>query len=390
MKYSYYNFYYYNLGYSIIYYFFEIVLYILNYFKSFIISQDIILNKDDITFFCGYGYIPGSIKWNGDSIHEGIGGSEYCVIKLAEELSKTNKVYVYCYCDTIKKINNVYYIPSKLFNFNLTYNNLIAWRLPFINWFIKSNNKKLWVHDASLIPALDFFYRTYTLKYFINLKTKIIAPSLYIYNEIDKFKIYKNIKNIPHGIEKYNSSNKNKRIDNTFIWHVNLNRGLDLFLKNFYKIIDIFPNSKIYICGDNFSYYKKGKKYLDILEKFKENIIFTKKMSHNKLLELLTTIDFFCYTANIAESFSLSTWEAALAGCIPIVFDMGALSEIKQINGIVIENNNIDLLISTVIDLLKKKEKKEKIHNDIMLNIDNYNFSWKSKSLIWEEFVLHP
>ena len=67
---------------------------------------------------------------------------------------------------------------------------------------------------------------------------------------------------------------------------------------------------------------------------------------------------------------------------------MGALSEIKQINGIVIKNNNIDLLVNTVIDLQKNKVKKEKIRNDIISNIDNYDFSWYSKSLIWEEIIL--
>ena len=405
MKYSKYNYNYYNLWYSIKCYTCEIVttmFYFLSYNIKYIFSGhcNVNYNKDDIIFFTSYGHMPGNIQWDGNSLDKGIGGSEYCVIKLAESMAKDvnvdndNKhIIVYCDCKQNCIINNVYYIKSDLFDYSIKYNNIIIWRLPFIEWFTKYKNLVLWVHDGSLIPALDFFNWIKTLKYFINPNINIVVPSKYIYDEFKKYNIYEKVFNINHGFEKYNGNIQEQdqdRIKNSFIWHVNLNRGLDTLLNNFHLILHEFPSSKIYICGEDFAYYNKNNHYISsLLSKFEKCIVYTNKLKHNKLLELLNKCDFFCYTGNIVESFSLSTWEAAINGCIPIVYDIGALSEIKEVGGIVIEHNNVNLFFNTLLDLMHNGVKKEQLRENIINNvIHDVNYKWDDVKKMWYRIIV--
>ena len=376
--YNYYNFQYYNLWYSIKCYTCEVFNTIFYFMFNKIYKSNINYNKNDIIFFCSYGYIPGNIKWDGKSLSTGIGGAEYCIIKLAEEMAKDNNIYnrkIVVYCDCIENtvINNVHYMKSKFFDYSIKYNTIIIWRIPFVEYFLHYNKLILWIHDGGIIPALDVFYRINILKYFINPNINIVVPSQFIYNEFIKYKynnnnIYTNLYKLNHGFEKYNGEIISEHTPNTFIWHVNLSRGLLTFLNHFHLILKEFPNSKIYICGDRVA-YNKNNMIDNMIDKYKKNIIYTNKLNHEKVLELLSKCDFFCYTGNIIESFSLCTWEAAINGCIPIVYDIGALSEINDVGGIVIENTNSHSVISNVLNLMRNQSQKEYIRERIIENI---------------------
>lgn len=192
---------------------------------------------------------------------------------------------------------------------------------------------------------------------------------------------------INHGFEKYNGEIIPERILNSFIWHTNLNRGLETFLKYFHLILKEFPDSKIYICGDHLAY--NNNMVNELLHKYEKYIIYTSKLTHKNVLELLRKCDFFCYTGNIIESFSLSLWEAAINGCIPIVYSIGALSEIKNVGGIVIENNNINNLIENVLNLLRNRGEKIFIREKIVKNIEeNIVYKWSEIKEIWYETII--
>ena len=361
---------YYNIYYSVKCFITEIskTLFFFIYYKIF---YSIEYYQKDIVFFCGYGNMPGNIKWDGNSKENGIGGSESCIINLAEELIKTNNsVIVYCDCKHDIIINNVKYINSSQFNYNTNYKNLILWRVPFIQYFTKANNKILWIHDGSLIPVLNFFYKIKLLNYFIDPIFKIVIPSKYMYNILTNYNIYSDIYLIKNGIESISSNitiSNNNRIENSFIWHTNIYRGLDELLNNFHKITQVFPNSKIYICGSTSSYNNDS--YMnDLFKKYKDYIVLLGTQSHDSVIQLLHKYDIFLYPVNIIESFSLCTWEAAIYGCIPIVYNYGAISEIKEVGGIIVDNNNIDMLISKCLHLLKNKNAKEKLRNKIKNN----------------------
>ena len=379
---------YYNICYSAKCITSEIIISILYFIKFNIInlfSNNISQDSDNIVFFCGYGNMPGNIQWNGNSIHDGIGGSETCVINLAEELVIDNNVIIYCDCKNDIVINNVKYINTRKFNYCKRYNNLILWRISFIQYFITANNTILWIHDGSIILGLNFFNKYNLLHYFIIPSLKIVVPSKYMYDIFYNFN-YRNLIQIKHGI-KENKNNNNIRKPNSFVWHSVLNRGLDTLLENFHMIINEFPDSKVHIFGKINSYHAAADVYLyKLFIKYDNYIIYHNKVSNSKLLDLLNTFDIFCYPCNIIESFSLFTWEAAIHGTIPCVYDIGCLNEIEIVGGIVIKNNDIINLIKKVLTLLKDTRLKEEVRTKIMNN--TINTDWKYVSKIWMDVII--
>lgn len=389
-----YNYKYYNLLYSTKCFIIEILNVIFYFlytnFKHLCgFTNNFTHDKNDLIIFCSYGYMPGNIKWN-FNIDDGIGGSEYCIIKLAETMAKDKKVIVYCDCLSNYVNNNVQYIKTNLFDYSIYYENIILWRHPFIEWFLNYKNLILWIHDASLLPVLDVLYNMKILPYFINPQIKIVVPSQFMYEELIKYVFYKKIYKINHGFQKYDKKKEAlTRNKNTFIWHVNINRGLDILLNNFNSILDRFPDSIIFICGDRFAYNKQNHFINnELILKYEKNIVYTNKLTHDKILELLNKCDFFCYTCSVQESFSLCTWEAALNGCIPIVYDIGAICEIKNVGGIVIKNKNSELFIETLLNLMQNEERKEQIRNNIITSItEKVKYRWDEVKVIWYEKV---
>lgn len=68
-------------------------------------------------------------KWDGDSVNQGIGGSETAVIRLSEEWAKRGyRVTVYGDPAIEKEINGVLYVPFYKFNIRDHFNIFIQWR----------------------------------------------------------------------------------------------------------------------------------------------------------------------------------------------------------------------------------------------------------------------
>ena len=111
-------------------------------------------------------------------------------------------------------------------------------------------------------------------------------------------------------------------------------------------------------------------------------------MSNKDIYKILQKCDFFCYTSNIIESFSLSLWEAAINGCIPITFKLGALDEIEKVDGIVIENKNMELYINKLLEIMKNNTLKENIRNNILNKCSEYCYDWDYISSLWYDIVI--
>lgn len=102
----------------------------------------------EICYYASFGG-PHFEKWDGNSLKQGIGGSETAVIRLSEEWTKLGyKVTVYCDPVTETEINGVRYVPYYKFNPKDHFNIFIQWRAS--NLANRISAKKFYVdlHDV--------------------------------------------------------------------------------------------------------------------------------------------------------------------------------------------------------------------------------------------------
>lgn len=381
---------YYNIIYCSFKYIIEILytLFYLFYYQIISIFTDQIY-EEDIVFFCGYGNIPGEKnKWDSETCL--MGGSENCLIYLTEKLSKKYKVKVYNNCSKNKIINGVFYKHTKYFNYNNKYKQVIFWRFPIPLLFsnLSNINKKIvWMHDGEpLCKVIEKITNYKCINYlknrFINNINFLVSPSKFLYNEINKFI---NIKDkhvvIPNFVHKSFNIKKYK-VDKKILWHINFNRGLDIILKKWNDIRKIDSEIELHIYGNKDELYL-NRNYYDNFNL--TGVYFHNKLSHFDIINIIPHFKYFLYPAKIRESFSISTWECLINNCIPIVYDNGAIREIKDYGGIVVPDNNFNSMIDKLKELLDTENYKKKIDN-----INNQDFSFLSKDNIisrWSEIL---
>lgn len=365
----------YTFFYIIYYYIFSLVYDINN-------ENDI---DDSIIFYCGYGNIPGEKKkWNG--LTKYMGGSENSLIILAESLSLQYNVKVYNNCSKNIKINGVEYINTKYFDYYKKYNTVIFWRFPFPYLFIKMkiNNSVLWLHDGEpLCKFLEYIDKSYVNNYFsrvVNNLNVVVSPSKFLRNKITScFKLNNQISVIPNFVKRKSKKVKEKK--NKILWHINFNRGLTTILENWENIKSIDKDFELHIYGNKSELYMNCNIYDNINL---DGVYFNKKLSHEDILDIIPEYKYFLYPAIIRESFSISTWECLINNCLPIVYDMGAVNEIIDFGGIVVDKNFNSILMELKM-LVNDKYYEKKIKD-----IKQIDFSFLSKDNIiknWLEII---
>jgi tetratricopeptide (TPR) repeat protein len=101
----------------------------------------------EICYFANFGSAH-FMKWDGNSMKEGLGGSETAVIKLSEEWVKQGyNVTVYGDPEKPCVINGVKYFPYYWFNLEDEFNILINWRSPMLAGKVKAKKLFIDLHD---------------------------------------------------------------------------------------------------------------------------------------------------------------------------------------------------------------------------------------------------
>lgn len=104
---------------------------------------------NEICYFANFGQFHVQ-KWDGDSLKDGLGGSETAVIRLSEELTKKGyKVTVFG--DPVKDtvINGVTYLPFYKFNQRDSFNIFIQWRNSNVAGRISAKKFFVDLHDVT-------------------------------------------------------------------------------------------------------------------------------------------------------------------------------------------------------------------------------------------------
>lgn len=112
------------------------------------IQEPRVWEKNEICYFANMG-MKHFFKWDGNSIKNGVGGSETAVIKLAEEWTKLGyKVTVYGDPESACEINGVTYLPYYHFNKKDKFNIFIQWRNGALAELVEAEKFYIDLHDV--------------------------------------------------------------------------------------------------------------------------------------------------------------------------------------------------------------------------------------------------
>jgi hypothetical protein len=372
-----------------------------NHSNNNIIEKTLINNTKSV-------YLLGEncLKWNHNDTN--LGGSEQAVLNIANILNKTmnkNFISVYGYFNEY----NDTYVNIESFNFKIKYDNIILWRMSGIVFYlqnkdkIKSNNIILDIHDNFSYTFNKLENNMITVLFsnvnHILLKSNYHVKSLkeFLDDKInsDYFSIISTkIRLIPNGVkvDKFSPQNnvqyKDKREPYRFCYCSSYDRGLiELLIYIWPTIYKIFPYAELHVYyGMDYIFdedFKKKTRYL----LGSPGVIDHGRQSEDMIIreKYLSTFHLFI-TDTVAEIDCINIRESLVAGCIPIISNVGVFAErdgvrvndikdyesiIKLIASLLIPNNK-----DKVVDIRNKLYESDKIISweCIVENLKKYLF----------------
>ena len=314
-------------------------------------SENPIIESNPLICFVADG---GFNKWSGSTFkNTGMGGSETCVIELAQNIAKLTdyKVFVFCHCEKEEYIEGVYYKHLNEYFYyisNYVFEHCIINRYseyipPAIKGYV--NNIHIFLHDidltGSIIPTSSKIKNIYCLSEWHSEIFKNVFPE------------FKNIiKPFHYGIDL-----KNFQYDNTvkkpysFIYSSFPNRGLIVILKMWNKIkekykeaeLNIFCNMKNEWC---WKYYKQEmEEIIQLLEQHKNNSVINHGWVNKKILgDFWKKSSVWFYPCKFKETFCLTALEAAISKTLVFSTNLAALENTIGDRGIIIPGDDKDVL----------------------------------------------
>jgi len=359
--------------------------------------QTIFINPDekdtidyDITYICG----GLSIKW--DPKDNKLGGSEQAVVHLAENWIKQGKsVVVYGeISNTI--VNGVVYRNWIEINHYKKYKTVILWRifgaLTFLPFNIQA--EKIWLDLHDVVSTVKLLCNKYS-----NKIDKVFLKSEYhkntfinFYNIKDNMHLNKLVV-VPNGIriEQFTKNVfKNEDIIRNpfrFCYCSCYTRGLAYILCEIWPIIHKYePRAELHVY-----YGMDGIQDENIKNQFKMLLSQPGVMDHGRQpVEIINRekhmSNFQLYiTQTIAEIDCISIRESLIAGCIPLLSDIGVFKEREGIHFSFNSEQDKKLVPVKILKLLKNFDEIEKVRT--IFKQSSTIVSWEQVAKLWLEHI---
>jgi len=258
--------------------------------------------------------------------------------------------------------------------FQQKYNNQ---KLSFFFEFLKKINNRVTAHIE---------------QYCIKKADKVISPSQFLANEIQKVCGKINIQVLPNAakFENYKHQIK-KHIPHPVVLcvsYISQYKGTDLLMEIALKTLKVMPDIIFRIIGKDTQIGAKKNSYLQYLEKkyklkeHEKNIIFEGHHDQNYVKIALKEADILIHTSRM-ENHPLALLEAMGNGLPIICFAVGGNPEIVDDgeNGILIEPYNIEKFSQALLALLKDKETLTKLSKACLQKAEQFSIKTHVKKL---------
>ena len=135
---------------------------------------------------------------------------------------------------------------------------------------------------------------------------------------------------VPHGVPRYFDGGENKREDGWLLWPVSVERGLDALLAALPRLRAAVEGRggdfKLIVCHHEDGYHARGGSRREL----PADVVFAGMLPPRELAALYRTCALFVFPSSVPEAFSLSSWECALHGVVPVAYSLGALEALAE------------------------------------------------------------
>jgi glycosyltransferase involved in cell wall biosynthesis len=246
-----------------------------------------------------------------------------------------------------------------------------AYFIPYLAKFIGSRfvltSHSPFIPQTGIIKALRDPIQLLKRLNFYLLRTALIkADFLFTYSNFSKRLVKdgihgeynKEIKIISPGVDQswfnVDVKKKEKTLNLLYFGRLEYEKGIDIMLNSFAKVLPKFPSIKLHIIGEG-NYMDISKRYCNKLGII-GNVIFYGWKEMNDIQKIMSNCD-LCILPSRIESFGLTIAEAMAAGIPVISTKAGAIPEILKngVTGTMVASEDIEELTEAIIYALENK-----------------------------------
>ena len=353
-----------------------------NYFNSNNIDKSLSYKSSNkILIYTGYT----NFLWNDSTlIHSSLGGSEKAVIYLSRYLPKNYEIYI-AGDQLEEQFDNIKYVNhsnlQKLLNDNSFHTIIVSRYVSFFEEFknIKCSQLVLSAHDTYFLGNNNEIIKKYN-KYIdavicLTEWHKNIFIEKYHYLK-DKFRVINN------GINIIDFNNENISLDikvkNKFVWSSRPERGLNILLDLWPKILEKMPDATLDICSyDNFT---QETMYIKNIIDNNPNITYHGKLNTKELYKLINSADYWLYTCTWPETSCITAMEMLMCEVVCLYYPVAGLNNTIGDYGIKVEKGNE---IETILNLsIERKTRLRKKGKEYALSC-----SWENRAEEWSSLL---
>ena len=324
-------------------------------------------------------------------VENGIGGSEYAVIKLAEQFYKNGHEVIVTGEVYTETIDGVSYTHSGDLQPNQHFDVVIA--TNYINYiiFLESmditfDKSYFWLHN-------DSFYPWYMGERLVNdgfdyltsdKLTKLVCVSKYHYNDMVKkySQISDKITYVENAIDPSDFEGIDvERVESQFIYTSAPDRGLENLLKIWPDIKQMKPSAKLYVASPPYAAdWLEG--YIDDYD----DVEFIGSQNPSNLYKLIKQSEYWVYPSQYYETFCITALEMMMGGAKIISTDTANLKDLLDTRGGVVESNvPTNAMNQAILDTIQFLDERPDVQQTYLENAQKYviNQTWENRYLDW-------
>jgi GR25 family glycosyltransferase involved in LPS biosynthesis/glycosyltransferase involved in cell wall biosynthesis len=339
-------------------------------------------NSKNILIYTGFS----DIHWNYTyALDNALGGSEKAVAYLSKCFPKNYKIFVTGHVEN-EMLENIQYIHindfPNLIQTTPFHTVIVSRYISFYEMFKECSfyQSFIWAHDVILLAYGSNLNANQILKKWNNYIKGCICltewhKNLFIerYAEIkDKIHIINN------GIDIDNTkfNEKKIKIQNKFIYSSRPDRGLNVLLDLWPKILQEMPDATLSICCyGTFPSKPEEQKLKDIIDKY-DNITHLGKLSADQLYEEMKSSEFWLYPTHWPETSCITALEMLMSEVICLYYPVAGLVNTIDKYGIQLKNGNeIENIINLTYTAKRKLRDEGRKYAELC--------SWINRSVEW-------